>query len=264
MKIFSALPPVAGALALLGGVFGSAPSAGAAELTFDVSHYAYRETVGGAFFMKDVSSPVFYSLGLRNWDRPPADGHFGFMYTGELTYGRTDYSSAGSGTMNKDYYKGRVEAYLAYRCNAAISPFIGLGYRQLFDNSGGQTTSTGALGYDRMSQYLYLPIGARFDPFSRLSIKAQYDLFLGGRQTSYLSTASSSYSDITNRQRSGWGLDLTANYRVAAKWSLYSFFRYWDIKKSDTATGTYSGVSYLAYEPDNTTQELGVGVAYRF
>ena len=73
----------------------------------------------------------------------------------------------------------------------------------MFDASGGSRTSTGNLGYDRLSQYLYAPIGARIDPVDKLSIKAQYNFFLIGNQTSYLSTASSAFSDISNEQKGG-------------------------------------------------------------
>lgn len=241
---------------------GAAPRTRGMELTFDVSHYAYEETVADAFYMSDTSAPFFYSVGLRNWGQPAEDGRFGFSYTGELTYGKVDY--VGSGTSTKDYYKGRAEGYIDYRVNKRFSPFVGLGYRHLFDASGGSTSSTGATGYDRLSQYLYAPIGARVDLTDKLSVKAQYNLFLKGRQTSYFSTASSTASDATNNQNSGWGTDFTANYQIDDTWSTYGFFRYWDIKKSDTSTYTNAGVTYAGYEPQNTTEEIGVGVAYGF
>jgi len=235
------------------------------ELTLDISSYAYEETTdAGAFFMSDDSAPVFYSIGIRDWSQPIEDSKFGFLYTGELTYGQVDYFSS-SGTLIKDYYKGRFEGYAAYRINKQISPFLGLGYRYLFDASGGSQTSTGALGYDRLSQYLYAPIGVRFDPVDKLSIKAQYNFFLLGNQTSYLSTASSAFSDIDNEQKGGWGVDITANYEINDKWSTYGFFRHWDIDKSEISTGTYAGlISFTAWEPQNTTDEFGIGIAYKF
>ncbi len=49
------------------------------------------------------------------------------------------------------------------------------------------------------------------------------------------------------------------------KTSIYSFFRYWDIDKSDTATGTFAGVlKFQAYEPANKTTEIGLGITYKF
>lgn len=240
--------------------------AGTAELTVDVSHYEYQETTSvGAFFMSDTSAPIFGSIGVRDWTTAPTDGRVRLLYTGELTYGQTDYASASSGTMTKDYYKARAEGYVAYRVSERFSPFVGLGYRTLFDASGGKRSSTGALGYDRLSQYLYAPLGVLFTASDRWNLKAQYNLFLTGRQTSYLSTASSAYGDIANDQHTGWGIDLAADYRINDRWTTYTFYRHWDIGKSDVSTGSVNGVvSFTAWEPDNTTDEFGIGLAYKF
>lgn len=253
------------AVAVGAATVGSRP-ARAIDLTFDVSSYTYEETTdAGAFFMRDESAPVFFSAGLRDWKPAAEDGRIRLLYTGELTYGQVDYSSASSGTMTKDYYKARFEGYAAYRVNARFSPFVGLGYRTLLDASGGSRSSTGAAAYDRLSQYLYAPIGARFEASDRFGVKAQYNLFLKGRQTSYLSTASASYGDISNDQNSGWGVDIAADYKINDKWSTYGFYRHWDIDKSEIATGTVSGVvSFTAWEPKNTTDEFGIGIAYKF
>ncbi len=247
--------------ALVGGT-----RASAVELTVDISRYVYEETDdAGDFFMRDVSKPVFFSAGIRDWDQPAEDGKFGFMYNGELTYGKVNYSSDGTGSMTKDYYKGRAEGYAVYRVNELFTPFIGLGYRHLFDDGEGNRTSTGHVGYDRLSQYLYAPVGIRFAPVDKLSVKAQYNTFLAGRQTSYLTDADSTLDgDATNRQKKGWGVDFSANYQIDDTWATYGFFRHWDIKKSETATINSPGMFYTVWEPENTTQEFGIGVAYKF
>ena len=237
--------------ALVGGT-----RASAVELTVDISRYVYEETDdAGDFFMRDVSKPVFFSAGIRDWDQPAEDGKFGFMYNGELTYGKVNYSSDGTGSMTKDYYKGRAEGYAVYRVNELFTPFIGLGYRHLFDDDEGNRTSTGHVGYDRLSQYLYAPVGIRFAPVDKLSVKAQYNTFLVGRQTSFLAG-----DDVTNRQQRGWGVDFSANYQIDDTWATYGFFRHWDIKKSETIHYSDTDV----WEPENTTQEIGIGVAYKF
>lgn len=253
------------AMSLFAGALVCTPRASAEEFTLDISGYAYEETTdSGAFFMSDESAPTFFSAGLRDWNLPDQNEKFGLLYTGEFTYGKVDYFSS-SGTLTKNYYKGRVEGYAAYQVNKQFSPFIGLGYRHLFDASGGSQTATGALGYDRLSQYLYAPIGARIEPIDKLSFKIQYNLFLHGKQTSYLSTASSAFGDVINDQNSGWGTDFAVNYQITNKWSTYGFYRHWDIEKSETSTGTIAGViAFTAEEPKNTTDEIGIGIAYRF
>ena len=231
----------------------------AAEITFDVSHYDYQERhpTTDAFFMEDVSDPAFFSVGVRGWDRPNNDGEWGLLYTVDATYGQTAYLGSGtSGTAKKDYYKFRGEMYAAYRFDESFSPFVGLGYRYLLDDSGGVISSTGALGYDRESQYLYLPVGIRLDATDKFYIKAQYNVFLKGRQISYI------YGTIENEQNTGWGVDFTANYKISDKWSAYGFYRYWDIDNSTinlSGSGTHTG-----QEPQNTTVEVGVGLAFKF
>tara|TARA_Y100000588_G_scaffold328108_1_gene363481 strand:- start:233 stop:1006 length:774 start_codon:yes stop_codon:yes gene_type:complete len=234
---------------------------GAAEVTFDIGNYKYEEEVDGAFFMSDESDPLFFSVGIRDWDRPPKDS-LKVLYTAELTYGQVEYN--GSGTMTKDYYKARFEGLLAYDI-AGFSPFIGIGYRQLYDDSGGTVTSTGALGYDRRSQYLYMPVGIIADIGDDLSFKGQYNLFLGGKQTSYLSSAISVCNDVDNTQDDGYGFDAALNYKMSEKFTLFGYYRFWDIEDSRSANIVCAGsVVAAGLEPKNTTTEIGVGVSLRF
>ena len=95
-------------------------------------------------------------------------------------------------------------------------------------------------------------------------VKGQFNLLLAGRQTSYLSDIAG-FSDVENDQTSGWGVDITLDYKLNEKVSLYSFYRYWDIDKSDIGTGTFAGVlQFEAFEPANTTTEVGIGISYKF
>ena len=85
-----------------------------AELTLDLTSYTYREVdQNDNFFMEDKSAPFLYSVGLRNWGDAKANSNtkstnFSFLYTLEYSFGNIDYSSAGTGTMKKQYYKGRL------------------------------------------------------------------------------------------------------------------------------------------------------------
>ena len=229
-----------------------------ADVTFDISYYYYEEPN----FMNDTSDPVLYTLGLRNWEvSVGTNDSWRVLYTAEGTRGWVNYS--GSGTLDKDYYKFRGETYAGYQFKK-FTPIIGLGYRWLYDDSGGLISSTGALGYDRQSQYLYLPAGGIFDFDKDIKVKGQLNYLLAGRQTSYLSDIEG-FSDIENNQASGWGVDFTIDLRLTDKTSLYSYYRHWNIDRSDTANGTFSGVLiFQAFEPENTTTEAGFGLAYKF
>ena len=234
------------------------PIAYSAEITLDLSYYNYEEPN----FMSDTSNPAFISLGVKNWDLAAySDSDWNFLYTTELSKGWVSYS--GSGTLDKDYYKLRGEAYLGYKIEDFIS-IIGMGYRWLYDDSGGSVSSTGALGYDRKNQLFYVPVGGILDLTDKLRIKGQYNYLILGTQTSYLSDVAG-FTDITNEQRFGWGTDFTLDYKIDNKTSVYSFARYWDIANSDTATGTFAGVLiFQAFEPANTTAEVGIGISYNF
>ena len=229
-----------------------------ADLTFDISYYYYEEPN----FMNDTSDPVLYTLGLRNWEVPVDETNsWQVLYTAEGTRGWVNYS--GSGTLDKDYYKLRGEAYAGYQFET-FTPIIGVGYRWLYDDSGGLTSSTGAFGYDRQSQYIYLPAGGIFDFDNNIKVKGQFNYLLAGRQTSYLSDVTG-FTDIDNDQSSGWGVDLTIDLGLTDKTSFYSFYRHWDIDRSSTVTGTFSNVLiFQAFEPANTTTEIGIGLAYKF
>ena len=247
-------------------IFYSISSSNAAEITFDISNYDYEEEVNGAFFMSDESSYPFISVGIRDWDiksNVAGKSPLSFLYTTDLTYGEVDYT--GSGTLEKDYYKARFEGYAVYDYKQ-FSPFIGLAYRRLLDDSGGSVSSTGGLGYDRLSQYFYAPIGTIINANDKVTIKAQYNLFISGKQESSFSDISPLVTDLNVDQDSGWGFDATIDYKIDDKWSVYGFYRYWDIDDSDIGTATLIGTELSAqfFEPQNITEEIGIGITYKF
>ena len=243
-----------------------------AELTLDITSYTYREVdPNDNFFMEDKSAPFFYSVGLRNWGDAKATSNtkgtdLSFLYTLEYSFGNVDYSSAGTGTMKKQYYKGRLEYYLSTSSKVVANdllPYIGLGYRDLLDDSGFKTSSTNHLGYDRLSKYYYLPIGAIWYISDSLSLKSQYNYFLEGKQISFLNEILPNIYTVNpeNTQRLGWGIDLTLRSKLNSKWSTYGFFRSWYVEDSDAVS-----CSALIYcrEPKNQTHEIGAGISYHF
>ena len=187
---------------------------------------------------------------------------------GRASYGLLEYGSAGSGTQN-DIPDFTTEArivvgwdYLAGE-GVALSPYIGLGYRYLYNDLSGYT-STGAVGYERYSHYLYVPVGItlRFRAAERLVIAPtlEYDWFLRGRQESMLSDTGSGNSDATNTQTDGYGYRAYLMFETR-RWSLGPYMHYWKIKASDLdqiAPNTF------AFEPRNTTREYGVEFRWRF
>ncbi len=243
-----------------------------AELTLDLTSYSYREVdQNDNFFMEDKSSPFLFSLGIRNWGDNksiPKTRDFNWMslYTLEYSFGNIDYTSAGTGAMKKEYYKSRLEYYISTTSRLVakdLKPYIGLGYRDLLDDSGFKRSSTNHIGYDRLSQYYYIPIGAIWYISEKVSLKSQYNYFLEGKQTSFLNEVlPNTYSvNPENTQRLGWGIDVTLRSKLNNRWTTYGFLRTWNVEDSDLTS-----CSPLIYcmEPKNRTHEIGVGISYNF
>ena len=185
-----------------------------------------------------------------------------------VSYGMLDYESMGTGTqedvpdwlaeiravIGRDYLLGD---------NVALSPYAGFGYRFLYNDLRGYS-STGAVGYRRYSHYYYVPIGvtARFRMGAQwvLAPTVEYDAFLGGRQESKLSDTGLGYTDATNEQDRGRGYRAYLMFE-ARRWSLGPWLHYWKIKDSDVVP---IGLGRVGMEPENWTREYGVEFRFRF
>jgi hypothetical protein len=181
-------------------------------------------------------------------------GRGGLIYEARASYGETDYSSVSTGTLEgtPTYVLSGEASWL--KSFKQYNIFAGLGYRYLFDDMGGQTSSTGAWGYDRKSQYIYLPIGMMNYLENSGYFKAQYNHLLTGTQTSYKSIAGGTHHDQSHQQDSGHGYAL--EYAPNGKYSM--FLRYWDI--GDSEVKAYRGGTQ--WEPYNDTTEFGVKILF--
>jgi hypothetical protein len=138
--------------------------------------------------------------------------------------------------------------------------YSGLGYRYLNDDLG-----THPSGYERESNYVYLPFGYRFDASLdsgwSWGARLEYDVFLWGQQRSHLSDvhAVTPGPDIENDQDTGFGY--RASVRLQREYSegvlvIEPFFRFWDIEDSDINGGWF--------EPANETREYGIQLIWMF
>ena len=193
---------------------------------------------------------------------------------GRASLGWVDYSNSGKIDNIEDFLlelRGLV-GYDFFISNSCITPFIGIGYRYLDDDSSGEVSTTGALGYDRESNYIYSPIGISFITglWNGWSFGAtgEFDYFWWGEQKSYLSDAIPGYNDISNRQKKGYGLRGSIIFQERFRnidFKAEPFIRYWNIKKSETETLTYYGMPIgTAWEPKNNSTEIGIMLGVRF
>lgn len=201
--------------------------------------------------------------------------HLMLTAEGRGAWGTVDY--AGSGTIDgiPDWIaEGRIAAGYDISLNESrtLTPFFGVGYRYLNDDSSGKTSSTGAVGYDRESNYLYSPIGLEFDTELnegwKLGVSAEYDIFWKGEQKSHLEDASPSFNTVSNDQNNGYGI--RGMLKLEKKGERFDFLigpyiRWWRIGNSKSANVTFAGVIIgTGYEPKNETLEVGGTIALRF
>jgi hypothetical protein len=189
---------------------------------------------------------------------------------GRMSYGLLDYQGSGTVTGVPDYI---LEARALIGADflgsgVSFSPYLGLGYRYLFDDFRGYS-STGASGYRRYSNYLYVPVGFtlrfRLNGGWVLAPTLEADVFLSGKQVSNLSdTGIPGLQDVTNTQSTGRGhraaLMFEKDNLAVGLWT-----NYWHIDDSDVQfAGVVAGRSRFVLEPENYTRESGIEFRYRF
>lgn len=230
-----------------------------------VTFSGYKYTEPGLLTLKANKIGIDYS-GTYAFGSEWPNRSEGWFVRGDVRFatGKVDYSSSLSGSINNRpdrYYELRGFVGKDFHfANYTLSPYAGLGYRNLYNDLRG-VTSTGARGYRRESNYLTLPIGVahrmNLANQRQLLTTLEFDYLIRGRQDSSLSDATPATADVSNTQRNGFGLRLGAMVRFPT-WSVGPFLNLWRIKDSDrTGAG-------LIFEPRNNTYEFGVKAAYAF
>ena len=197
---------------------------------------------------------------------------------GRFSAGQVDYDSNHTGSID-----GILDFIIELRGTAGydfevtegtrLTPYLGIGYRFLRDELGGERSTTGHFGYDRQSEYVYLPIGVKtltsLNNEWYLGFNAEFDVFLDGTQKSELGDAVSGLDTLTNDQNDGYGV--RGSVKLAKSGEKYSYFiepfvRYWNIDNSNIKAVTVGGspIGVVGYEPKNHSTEVGVKVGVHF
>ena len=192
--------------------------------------------------------------------------HWFLKVDGRYSYGSLKYEGSGTKDSVPDSIletRGVFGKDFLPRSGLSLSPFAGLGYRYLYNDLRG-TSSTGAAGYQRYSNYLYAPLGLT----ARINVNGQwviaptieYDYFIRGRQKTQLTDTGLGYSDATNTQNKGYGYRLSVMAEKGS-WAFGPWMNYWSIEDSDIVP---VGFGFVGREPKNETREYGLEVKYRF
>ena len=116
-----------------------------------------------------------------------------FKVDGRGSYGALKYQGSGTQDSVPDLIietRGVAGMDFPVGSGVSLSPYLGVGYRYLYNDSRGYT-STNAAGYRRYSNYLYAPVGltTRIHIVNRWVVAptVEADIFLIGKQKSQLS-----------------------------------------------------------------------------
>ena len=251
----------------------SSPSPALRRKLFDIGAEVYQYEYEEPGLMEEEG--VFYGIRFGFTDHTwlsasspslPGDGGLMFRADGRFAFGRVDYE----GTLTDEtphaiddiddwVFEGRLVLGNDWLGRSALhTVYAGIGYRYLNDDM-----SFDPYGYERESNYLYLPIGYQFDGGHTtgwsLGFGAEFDFLLVGNQRSHLSDFDPSYNDIDNRQESGYGYRASVKLQNKSKMGVFvvePFIRYWDIDKSEPSQGWF--------EPANETTEYGLLILWMF
>lgn len=131
--------------------------------------------------------------------------------------------------------------------------YAGFGYRYLNDDS-----TQDPHGYNRHSNYLYVPLGLRTYRGLRdnwyLGLGGEFDLLLIGVQVSDID------GGVTNVQWPGFGAKVSAELRRSdgsLDLAVTPFVQYWWVDDSDVSSEGW-------YEPRNNTLQYGLSLVWRF
>lgn len=232
----------------------------------EMSHITYKEP--GVMEEKGFMRGIGGSYTYHNYIMLRAEGRF--------SYGQVDYKNSGTMDNVNDYmleFRGLGGHDFHISSGSIITPYIGIGYRYLNDDSSGRLTSTGEFGYERESNYLYSPIGietlTKSDNGWSIGVILEYDYFWMGKQKSNLGSGAAYYGalgyyDIENDQNDGYGWRGSIKFqkeRLKRIVIIEPFIRYWNIEDSKTTTDP-GGTTY--WEPKNNSTELGINVSVAY
>lgn len=246
--------------------------------TFEVGQDSYFYTYEEPGVMEQ-EGPMFGLYSLYTY-RPQAGDAFNspavdvFKVDTRFAIGEVDYTSNGTGTVdNEDNYmfevRGTVGKDYYYGPTARTTPYFGFGYRHLNNDSAGMRSTTGHWGYERRSQYIYIPIGVDVAFLPRGTWQAhanfEYDFFVRGWQDSYLTDVPRTppYEDIQNEQEDGYGARASVKFvkeTTGVNYIVEPFIRYWNIDDSEVVVS--QGTGWI--EPKNETVEAGVKLGVQF
>jgi hypothetical protein len=167
-----------------------------------------------------------------------------------------NYWSNGTGTVKNvenDVYN--LRALYGIQASDKLMFKTGYGYRHLIDKKKGVRTTTGAVGYDRIQEYEYIPFIVEANmPVAGVNgkLKLEYDHFVYGfNQNEFVNSA----SNVNMRNDDGYSMKVSYKFPYSGI-NIEPYYEYMNVERSTTVSGST--------EPHNTTTEFGVKVSKTF
>ena len=247
------------------------------KITMDIGPEIYSFKYKEPGFMEEEGT--FYGVHIgytfRDWmpaspKESPSGGGSMFRAEGRFAKGQVDYDGAlqdGTPLTNDNQddfvFEGRLLLGGDWMGgNVLNTVYAGMGYRYLNDDLGSGRPG----GYERESNYYYVPIGYEIDTNIQggwsLGGRVEFDYLLWGMQKSHLSDVG--LYDVDKRQNNGLGYRASIRFQHKSKDAVFAiepFFRYWDINKSEVK---YDPLGNGWIEPENETKEIGVQLFWMF
>jgi hypothetical protein len=230
-----------------------------------VSHGRYREP--GLMQLQGPRLGVWAAKSL------PAQGHWQPTLQGQLQSSAMQYSSPISGELANvpDHELDLRLTALHPLIPSFASPwgplqlgaYAGLGYRLHYNDLRG-TTTQGYIGYRRLNQRLYLPLGLQLQTpaLNPVTLSIEYAPALYGSHTTYMTDVGGT-KDATEPQKSqGWSLQ--ASWQLQPSWHLSAYHRQWTTKATTSWQSTINGVTKSYVEPASEWQETGLQLSRQF
>ena len=253
-----------------------AQTRGGFEIGLEGFDYSYSESLEGETIVRDDGPFIGITLG---YVQKLGDG---WLLRGRLSgaAGSVDYRSDGGQERLDNVSQGIGHFELVAGRDFMVSermsltPFVGFATRVLNDESGGEETESGLLGYDRKLNYAYVPVGValRHSTGRRggITFSAQYNHVVGGEAESRFSDVNPELPDVKLDLNGGSGFELSAIADIPLGGNAIRvgpFVRGWSIDQSKSVILTNPEDPTEAvelFEPRNRTTEVGLRLSFAF
>lgn len=141
--------------------------------------------------------------------------------------------------------------------------FAGLGYRLHYNDLRG-TTTQGNIGYQRLNQRLYLPLGIQLQTQTTnpITVSMEVTPALYGSHTTYMTDVGATQDATVQQNSQGWSLQ--ASWQAQPGWRLSAYHRQWSTKATPRWQSTINGVTQSFLEPASEWQETGLKLSRQY